>query len=395
MAGHITNAIHNAQRHEKLRGQVDELIKSEVEGQRAAQRARTQIEDLTRQMTSAQEETNTLRQVRDQLELKLADSNAEQETLVRRLAEAQSSFAQGQERGFLTAGARMGRGVEDLGILLTNAEGVILTFNAAADRLLRGKGSRLLGTELGRLSDDERWLGTIGSALRGEEAEVTAQLGAVTLMCQASPLPDPKSPSGALRGLVVLLYEHSPDSVMEKARIQSVAALLDELRSPASTVIGYADLLLSEAMGNVEEVQRKFLLRIKSSAERMARVVSDLAAEASTDGRGEELEWRPIQVAGLVEGTLAAAATQLQGKELDVDLDLDEELPLIYGDPARLERVLSCLISNALLASPPGGVIQIRAARSDEQPAERELLGHGSQGFVTLSVQDSVVGLSG
>jgi signal transduction histidine kinase len=190
-------------------------------------------------------------------------------------------------------------------------------------------------------------------------------------------------------------WEQPDEAEAERTELEMVAALAEELRPPMTTIIGYAELLLSEAMGSVGEVQRKFLLRIKAGAEQMVQMINDLSMEAGGEGRWSTAHRQAVQVSTLVEGAVAASTDQMEEKSLTLDVQLPDDLPAVEADPDQVQRVLSYLLSNACLASPVGGRIEVLATRSPSNgaPLERELLDAGVNGFVTVSVKDFGGGL--
>lgn len=207
----------------------------------------------------------------------------------------------------------------------------------------------------------------------------------------------------------------------EPVGLEAIGSILEDLRTPATTVVGYSDLLLSEAMGGMAEVQRKFLRRIKASAERMIQVLNRLIREAGGDlppshasrrtgsdapGEGNEYElltdeeqgaaalrWQVMDINELLEKAVAACQSRLQEKSQTVTLNLTEDLPAVLGAPDQILQVLSCLLSNASLASPAGGRIRIQSTQSPPGGPRLGQAEHRNR-FVAVSVQDSGRGLS-
>jgi signal transduction histidine kinase len=93
-----------------------------------------------------------------------------------------------------------------------------------------------------------------------------------------------------------------------------MAGALEDVRTYMTTIIGYTDLLLSEAMGSLGDAQRKFLIRIKSGAEHVAQTIRDLArdadsgadAAASAGARVIASPQRPVRMDELVDEAVAA-----------------------------------------------------------------------------------------
>jgi signal transduction histidine kinase len=183
--------------------------------------------------------------------------------------------------------------------------------------------------------------------------------------------------------------------------------MAEELRDPMSTVIGYADLLLSEAMGGIAGTQRKFLLRIKAEAERMVQIINDLAREADGGKKWAHPQPQSVDMNQLVEDALARMRAQLETRSLTVALELSDDLPAVGADPDDVQRVVSYLLSNACLASPVGGEIQVLtthlgvSSQKDTSSEHRAQPNAGASlsplpsrnGFVRVSVQDRGEGL--
>jgi signal transduction histidine kinase len=194
--------------------------------------------------------------------------------------------------------------------------------------------------------------------------------------------------------VIAIMQDISAETEEQRNRLEAISTIGEELRTPMTTILSYTDLLLSETVGILGEIQRKFLLRIKAGGERAVQMIDDLTHQASIEERWTSPQRQEVDVTKLIEAAVAVSHIQLEDKDLTLDLDLPDDLPIIQADPDYLRRALSSLISNACLASSVGGQVQIKALRS-EQP----LLGDGrlvanGDGFVVVSVKDSGGGLS-
>ena len=189
-------------------------------------------------------------------------------------------------------------------------------------------------------------------------------------------------------------WEGATDVEEQRYRLEALASLSEEMRTPITTIMNYVDLLLSESVGDLDGAQRKFLTRIKAGAERLVQMSRDLAEKV-----GGEEEWtrphrRVVDVNKLVEATVAGSHDQLDENEVTLELDLPGGLPSIKADPDYLRRVLSSLLSNACLASSAGGQVRVRTNLSTTHPLDPEDLELNGDGFVIISVEDSGGGLS-
>jgi signal transduction histidine kinase/GAF domain-containing protein len=393
MAGQIVNAIENTKRYQKARDKIEELTRAEIEERRSSQKVKARAEEMADRLAVATTEIEALREARSSLEAKLLGSRSEAETLALRLASLEAELARQQSDWKRTLQVLM-PGLT-AGVLIADLEGMIQETNVAARILLGCSREELQGTRLEALSDDEAWPGAIQAACRGEEVHVTLEVGHRALTCEAASLPGAGTEPGKAGGLVVLLRDLSAETEPERRRLEIISSMVDELRTPMTTVIGYADLLLSEAMGAVADVQRKFLMRIKASAEQMTRLLHELSREVGSDNAREGHPGRQaaVQVGPLLEAVTAGSLAIVEDKSLVVDLDLADGLPAVDVEPEDLRQALSCLLRNACLASPAGSRIQVLATVAVEGPPDWGFLVPGDDEFVLVTIQDAGEGL--
>lgn len=426
MAGQLVAAIHNARRFQAAQNQIQTLSKSQTEERRMLQQAKVRIEQLANQLAEARAESQELKssehavcEERDTLEVQLANSRAEVETLSAQLVVLETDLAQAhahveaqmrwqeEEVSRLRAEWAEGPGTEEstqavlqgltVGVLVTDARGVIQQANMAAEALLDAEVEELKGLELAEISTDEQWLRAVATAGEGQAVRLTMQGAGNTLMCDLAPLPHPAGRLEEGQRLVAVLQDITAAMEEQRRHLDAVAALAEELRTPTTTIINYADLLLGEAVGGLGNAQHKFLTRIKSVAERLAQMADALAREASPDQpwrtEGAKPQRQRVDVSQLIEATVAESSCQLEDRSITLELDLADDLPAVKTDPDYLRRVLSNLLSNACLASSEGGQIRVQAA---EAPAiaGQEAASLNGDGFVMVSVIDSGGGLS-
>jgi signal transduction histidine kinase len=271
MAEQVVTAIQNTRRYRLAQDKVAEMTAAQNEALRASQQSRSKVQDLSDRLASAQVEVEGLRQARDVLELKLASSRAETDALTRRLAVLEIDLSRQQEQ--LPAGSR----VLKAGVLLTDAAGTVRATNSTAEVLLKRDRDGLRDVKLEAISHDAQWHEAVAAALAGAVARLTVWIEGNAMFCDMAPFSDLGEGRREVKGLAVVLQELSTEA--QPTRLETLATMVEELRAPMATIIGYADLLLSEAMGVVGDAQRKFLLRIKASAEVALQRLQDLSGE--------------------------------------------------------------------------------------------------------------------
>jgi len=178
-------------------------------------------------------------------------------------------------------------------------------------------------------------------------------------------------------------------SAEQRAKDQFIASISQELRTPMTSITGYADLLLGESVGALTDMQLKFLQRIKANTERMGTMLNDLIGVSAIDADQLKLQIEPLDMAEVIEDTIIGARAQLEEKEIILDVDMDEDLPLVKADADYARQIMTNLLANACKCSPAGGRISIRAMAYDKRE-----LGEAATGYLLVSITDSGGGIA-
>lgn len=141
----------------------------------------------------------------------------------------------------------------------------------------------------------------------------------------------------------------------------AMLGMIQELRTPLTSVIGYVDLLLNETAGILGEMQRRFLQRVASNSTRLAQMLEDLARLVMLDAGEIMLVPDLINPVDLIEDAITQATPQMRERGLVLNLDLPDDPPFVRGDKDALHQIVAQLLTNAYLVSPPGGEIDITA----------------------------------
>jgi signal transduction histidine kinase len=166
-------------------------------------------------------------------------------------------------------------------------------------------------------------------------------------------------------------------------QIDLIASIVQDLRQPMSSIIGYTDLLLSESVGILGALQRKFLDRIKASTDRMNKLVGDLIQMTALDSGNVTLNPESIEIMDVLDVAIHETSTQLREKSILLRVDVPEGLPRLLSDKDALQQIVTNLLHNAGAASPVEGEIVLHA----------EVLSEGDEEFMLIEVRDSGEGI--
>lgn len=143
---------------------------------------------------------------------------------------------------------------------------------------------------------------------------------------------------------------------------QFVADASHELRTPVTTIRGYAELYRLGALTNVAELDDA-MRRTEQEAVRMARLVDDMLTLAKL-GASRPLERRPVDLRVLLDD--AASDARAVAPERSISVGGDRAVPVV-GDVDRLRQVIANVIGNALIHTPDGAAIDTVAVARDGQ----------------------------
>ncbi|QJC50993.1 GAF domain-containing protein [Paenibacillus albicereus] len=162
-----------------------------------------------------------------------------------------------------------------------------------------------------------------------------------------------------------------------------LAMLSHEIRNSLNGTIGMTDLM--QQSGTTEE--QDFYLRFMEDSNRNLLQLLDNILDYSKLSDGEvSLEVFPIDLLSIVEDSVFLFASQALAKGLELLIEAEEELPLLYGDAGKIRQVLLNLLSNAIKFTESGSItVHIRSERLEERPGHLR---------VFLSVADTGSGMT-
>ncbi len=168
------------------------------------------------------------------------------------------------------------------------------------------------------------------------------------------------SPLG--NGLAIALARDVSDRLCpELARDRALNILSHELRTPISTVLGYADLMLDGLAGPVTDQQRHCLERLLVAADDLHALVNDCLDLGLIHVGKLGVSPQALRVSEVVTATIEGLALQAEGKSVAITHEVCVDLPLVMADRKRLAQVLRNLLSNAIKYCPEGGKVWVRA----------------------------------
>ena len=252
-------------------------------------------------------------------------------------------------------------------VIAADGRGRIVTANAAARELLGyGSTDELPDLpELFRVKAAREVVDAVlqGKAVQSQELEIDDR----AVLINARPLP-----SG---GAVLVIHDVTELRRLEAVRRDFVANVSHELKTPLTSISGYAETLLADSPD--ADTAHRFLATIVENSRRMQRLVDDLLDLSRIEGGRWQPHQEPLdvrEIVGDVWNELADRA-RLAGLELKVEIQPGAET--IRADSDALHQVLANLFENSLRYTAPGGGIVCRS-RPDNRGVALSIIDDGS-----------------
>jgi len=168
-------------------------------------------------------------------------------------------------------------------------------------------------------------------------------------------------------GELVNTFNIMSDTIKEKetetkkteiAKDEFLAMITHELKTPLVPIQGYADILLSEHLGELTDKQKERLEIIKSSSETLLSLISDLLDAQKLELGQLKMRKENININDTVTHAIEAFLPQVQKNKIQIISNMTDFS--IEHDPARIKQVITNLIKNSLTAvDPEKGKIEI------------------------------------
>ena len=253
------------------------------------------------------------------------------------------------------------------GFVLTDINGVVLSANTGAQRMLSGceVGESLVD------GDDRTTSEAIKKALGGERAEIFPEQKERCYQIIANPVVSGNGPIGA----VVLVVDVTETVQREQLRREFSANVSHELKTPLTSISGFAELMMQDLVP--PDKSREFAGDIYRESVRLIELINDIIELSRLDEQTVLPEKEDIDLYAIAEDVLDGLDTA--AKKKDVTLILTGERATIKGIPNYVDEIVYNLCDNAVKYNRPGGNVTVNVSKTEKS--------------VILSVKDTGIGI--
>jgi signal transduction histidine kinase len=226
------------------------------------------------------------------------------------------------------------------------------------------------------LFDDAATWQTLREAITAIENRVEVALklerrdGSV-LDCMTMPLPD---------GATMLTFQDITDTenveralrernealqTADQMKVDFVHHVSYELRSPLTTIIGFAHLLTDPTTGPLMPKQSEYLNYITASTNSLFALINNILDLATIDAGAMTLELGPVDIRKTIEAAAEGIQDRLATDRIELKVDIDPNIGNFVGDQRRVVQVLYNLLANAVGFSPQDATVGLIARRTE------------------------------
>jgi signal transduction histidine kinase len=152
-----------------------------------------------------------------------------------------------------------------------------------------------------------------------------------------------------------------------RARDQFLSIASHELRTPVTSIRGYAQMIERSRRRDDLDVERldRAIATIRDGAERLVVLTQDLLDVSRIQGGHLALRLAPLDLRAVIADAVRARQDDLAGRHA-VRTELPERDCVVVADRTRLDQVIANLLDNALKYSPAGGSVMIALQADDD-----------------------------
>lgn len=165
---------------------------------------------------------------------------------------------------------------------------------------------------------------------------------------------------------------------LEQIKMDFVANVTHEIRTPLTAIIGYLETIKSGAINNIEET-KKFIDVMLRQSERLNRLVEDLLTISNIEMKEAVLTFEKVSLNAVINNVISLIQSKAGQKKIAVENHVPKNLVPVKADRDKLTQIFVNLLDNAVKFTPDGGLVAIDAK---EEGA-----------FIIVSVLDTGIGV--
>ena len=263
------------------------------------------------------------------------------------------------------------------GVILLGEDRKILSINEAAVKLLNASlYINFQGKDLLYLCRERHFYEAFSRAFDNRKDDVQKiAMDGVVIKFFFDPI---FNDAGEFYGMLILMIDETQQTLAERSRREFTSNVTHELKTPLTSISGYAELLRS---GMVAEGDRdKFLDIIIGESQKLFELINAVIAMSRLEEKNRPEEYRVVDMEALVKDVIKSYEPDAKSKGIHLGFQPDRDNRL-YTHPDLMRELIANLVDNAIVYNVDGGNVRI------------VLDGKADDKFV-VTIQDTGIGIS-
>ena len=145
-----------------------------------------------------------------------------------------------------------------------------------------------------------------------------------------------------------------------KLKSEFLANMSHELRTPLNSIIGFSEVL--QSFDSLDDKQKKFARNIQESGRILLEMINEILDLAKIEAGKMQIKPSEFDLGTVIDAHCKIVASLVDEKNIELKTEC-APMPLVFQDQAKLQQILTNLISNAIKFTPEGGQIWVRSQK--------------------------------
>ncbi len=165
-----------------------------------------------------------------------------------------------------------------------------------------------------------------------------------------------------------------------RAKSEFLANMSHELRSPLNSIIGFSEIIKTEALGEIaQKPYVDYAGDIHASGTRLLNVINEILGISKIEAGERHLNETVLNIGSIAQTCIDLLAVKIENHGLHVTNLIDADIPRVIGEELAFKQIIMNLLSNAIKFTPEGGSITINAEYDNDD--------------ILLSITDTGIGI--
>ena len=244
------------------------------------------------------------------------------------------------------------------GLIILDKNALILSLNKNAAKIFGTKASAVLGKSFLNVSRDLKINDCVSGALNGESRNIIHEFGGRVYRLYCNPVYENEE----MNGVILFMVDINDKYTAEKIRREFSANVSHELKTPLTSISGYAEMIAS-GMVKADDVGM-FAQKIQKESLRLLTLIDDIIKLSKLDENiHDEESFETVNLKSLITETLDILSRQIAEKEIQTVVNADDIQ--VKGNSSMLSELIYNLCENAIKYNAEGGQVQVDLYQND------------------------------